>query len=196
MFISFLKPFCRKLVCYLIISITIFYFQICKFKVGSFNYPMSKITFLSQVSFILVPDFIIKMLSELKSVPFLQFTPNEDSIKSILDYKITFAALDPKDTHYMAIGRYEILIFLLTFNIAILSHILTFLIIQVTRKDYKIRFLMSLCQCQRYIIFSLFKIFPCSWSCCHFMTWVNEIFIFHELIYFDRDWIIAEVINN
>ena len=66
---------------------------------------MSKITFLSQVSFILVPDFIIEMLSELKSVPFLQFTPNEESIKSILDYKITFAALDPTDTHYVAIGK-------------------------------------------------------------------------------------------
>jgi len=54
--------------------------QICKFKVGSFNYPMSKITFLSE------------------------FTPNDDSIKSILDYKITFKALEPSDTHYQAIG--------------------------------------------------------------------------------------------
>ena len=39
------------------------------------------------------------------SVSFLQFTPNDESIKSILDYKITFAALDPTDTHYVAIGK-------------------------------------------------------------------------------------------
>ena len=34
----------------------------------------------------------------------LQFVPNDDSIKSILDYKITFKALDQSDTHYQAIG--------------------------------------------------------------------------------------------
>ena len=30
--------------------------------------------------------------------------PDDSSIKSILDYKITFGELDPRDTHYMAIG--------------------------------------------------------------------------------------------
>jgi len=54
--------------------------QICKFKVGSFNYPMSKMTFLAE------------------------FVPEDTSIKSILDYKITFNPLDATDTHYMAIG--------------------------------------------------------------------------------------------
>ena len=33
-----------------------FYFQICKFKVGSFNYPMSKITFLSEVRLFVMSD--------------------------------------------------------------------------------------------------------------------------------------------
>jgi len=54
--------------------------QICKFKVGSFNYPMNKITFDAE------------------------FVPDDSSIKSILDYRITFDALEPSDTHYMAIG--------------------------------------------------------------------------------------------
>lgn len=52
----------------------------CKFKVGSFNYPMSKMTFLAE------------------------FVPEDESIKSILDYRITFNKLDERDTHYMAIG--------------------------------------------------------------------------------------------
>jgi len=54
--------------------------QVCKFKVGSFNYPMSKMTFLAE------------------------FVPEDESIKSILDYRITFNKLDERDTHYMAIG--------------------------------------------------------------------------------------------
>lgn len=59
---------------------------------------MSKITFLSQVR-------SEAAISSLCVTFVLQFTPNDDSIKSILDYKINFAALDPPDTHYMAIGK-------------------------------------------------------------------------------------------
>jgi len=54
--------------------------QVCKFRVGSFNYPMSKIEFENAV------------------------VPEDTIIKSILDYRIHFKALRPEDTHYMAIG--------------------------------------------------------------------------------------------
>jgi len=54
--------------------------QVCKFQVGSFNYDMSKMTFRNE------------------------FVPKDTSIKSILDYQITFNSLKDRDTHYMAIG--------------------------------------------------------------------------------------------
>ena len=38
----------------------------------------------------------------------LQFVPDDSSIKSILDYRITFDHLEPKDTHYKAIGKSKI----------------------------------------------------------------------------------------
>ena len=56
----------------------------------------------------------------------MQFTPNEDSIKSILDYKITFAALDPMDTHYVAIGKLDNNLSSYTFNIEIFDNIASF----------------------------------------------------------------------
>ena len=61
-------------------SLEIAFFQVCKFRVGSFNYPMSKIEFENAV------------------------VPEDTIIKSILDYRIHFKALRPEDTHYMAIG--------------------------------------------------------------------------------------------
>lgn len=54
--------------------------QVCKFRVGSFNYPMHRIEFRNGV------------------------VPEDATIKSILDYKIHFNPLRPEDTHYEAIG--------------------------------------------------------------------------------------------
>ena len=54
--------------------------QVCKFRVGSFNYPMNKIVFSNEL------------------------IPEDTIIKSILDYRITFNPLRAEDTHYMALG--------------------------------------------------------------------------------------------
>ena len=90
-----------------ILSITITWvlFQICKFKVGSFNYPMNKITFDSEVNWQL-----INLTKSFNWIMFwltlFQFVPDDSSIKSILDYTINFDHLEPKDTHYKAIGQF------------------------------------------------------------------------------------------
>jgi len=54
--------------------------QVCKFRVGSFNYPMNKIIFENEL------------------------VPEAEIVKSILDYKISFNALRAEDTHYEALG--------------------------------------------------------------------------------------------
>ena len=56
-------------------------FQKCQFQVGSFNYDITKIRF------------------ELEEVP-----QASQSIKSILDYSITFNHLRPEQTQYSALG--------------------------------------------------------------------------------------------
>ena len=109
-------------------SFGIISYQVCKFKVGSFNYPMSKMTFLAEVFIILMiisPIVIWTARSTWSNHKhnhhqhhnhlsifiiihyrhsFSQFVPEDSSIKSILDYKINFNKLDERDTHYMAIG--------------------------------------------------------------------------------------------
>ena len=59
---------------------------------------MNKITFDAEVTTICI--HLKKVLTH-KNV---KFVPDDSSIKSILDYRITFDALEPSDTHYMAIG--------------------------------------------------------------------------------------------
>jgi len=54
--------------------------QVCKFRVGSFNYPMNKIVFYNEL------------------------IPEDTIIKSILDYRISFKPLRSVDKHYMALG--------------------------------------------------------------------------------------------
>ena len=109
-----------------IIWIILVIYQVCKFKVGSFNYPMSKMTFLAEVFIILmiISPIVIwtarstwsnhkhnhhqhhNHLSIFIIIHYhIQFVPEDSSIKSILDYKINFNKLDERDTHYMAIGR-------------------------------------------------------------------------------------------
>ena len=61
---------------------------------------MNKITFDSEV------NWQLTIFWQKKFKLLFQFVPDDSSIKSILDYTINFDHLEPKDTHYKAIGQF------------------------------------------------------------------------------------------